>query len=33
MNILLIAGHGDGDCGAVGSGYQEAELTRGLSNS
>ena len=30
MNILLIAGHGDGDCGAVGSGYQEAELTREL---
>lgn len=26
--ILLIAGHGDGDCGAVGCGYQEADLTR-----
>lgn len=28
MKILLIAGHGDGDCGAVGCGYQEADLTR-----
>lgn len=28
MKILLIAGHGDGDCGAVGCGYKEAELTR-----
>jgi len=28
MKILLIAGHGDGDCGAVGNGYQEADLTR-----
>ena len=28
MKILLIAGHGDGDCGAVGCGYREADLTR-----
>ena len=28
MNILLIAGHGQGDSGAVGNGYKEAELTR-----
>ena len=28
MRILLIAGHGDGDVGAVGNGYQEADLTR-----
>lgn len=28
MNILLIAGHGDGDSGAVGSGYKECDLTR-----
>lgn len=28
MKILLIAGHGDGDSGAVGFGYKEAELTR-----
>ena len=28
MNILLIAGHGDGDPGAVGNGYKEADLTR-----
>lgn len=28
MKILLIAGHGDGDSGAVGNGYQEADLTR-----
>lgn len=28
MKILLISGHGDGDCGAVGCGYQEADLTR-----
>lgn len=26
--ILLIAGHGQGDCGAVGCGYEEATLTR-----
>lgn len=28
MRILLIAGHGNGDCGAVGCGYKEADLTR-----
>lgn len=28
MKILLIAGHGEGDSGAVGGGYTEAELTR-----
>lgn len=28
MKILLIAGHGDGDCGAIGNGYYEADLTR-----
>lgn len=28
MNILLIAGHGAGDSGAVGNGYKEADLTR-----
>lgn len=28
MKILLIAGHGAGDCGAIGCGYQEANLTR-----
>lgn len=28
MNILLIAGHGQGDPGACGNGYKEAELTR-----
>lgn len=28
MNILIIAGHGAGDCGAVGNGYKEADLTR-----
>lgn len=30
MKILLIAGHGEGDCGAVGCGFQEAEKTREL---
>lgn len=30
MKILLIAGHGAGDCGAVGQGYKEADLTREL---
>ena len=30
MKILLIAGHGDGDPGAVGFGYKEADLTREL---
>lgn len=28
MEILLIAGHGAGDVGAVGNGYKEADLTR-----
>lgn len=28
MKILLIAGHGEGDPGAVGNGYKEADLTR-----
>ena len=28
MNILIIAGHGAGDSGAVGCGYKEATLTR-----
>ena len=28
MRILLIAGHGDGDPGAIGNGYREADLTR-----
>ncbi|MEG2583832.1 MAG: N-acetylmuramoyl-L-alanine amidase, partial [Oscillospiraceae bacterium] len=28
MKILLIAGHGDGDSGACGFGYREADLTR-----
>lgn len=28
MKILLIAGHGDGDPGATGNGYREADLTR-----
>ena len=28
MKILIIAGHGNGDCGATGSGYYEADLTR-----
>lgn len=32
MRILLIAGHGDGDCGAVGNGYYEADLTREVAN-
>lgn len=30
LKILLLAGHGDGDCGAVGCGYKEADLTREL---
>lgn len=30
MKILLIAGHGQGDPGACGNGYQEATLTREL---
>ncbi len=28
MKILLIAGHGDGDPGAIGNGYKEADLVR-----
>lgn len=28
MKFLLIAGHGNGDSGAVGCGYEEADLTR-----
>ena len=30
MNILLIAGHGAGDPGAIGNGFKEADLTREL---
>lgn len=30
--ILLISGHGQGDCGAVGNGYKEADLTREFVN-
>ena len=30
MRILLIAGHGAGDCGAIGNGYRESDLTREL---
>lgn len=30
MKILLIAGHGAGDPGAIGNGYKEADLTREL---
>lgn len=30
MKILLIAGHGAGDPGAIGNGYHEADLTREL---
>ena len=33
MKILLIAGHGAGDPGAIGNGYKEANLTRELVNS
>lgn len=32
MDILLISGHGAGDCGAQGCGYKEADLTRELVN-
>lgn len=32
MKILLISGHGAGDCGARGCGYKEADLTRELVN-
>ena len=28
MKVLIIAGHGNGDSGACGNGYQEADLTR-----
>lgn len=28
--LFIIPGHGDGDCGAVGNGYQEAERVRAL---
>ncbi|MBQ2662631.1 MAG: N-acetylmuramoyl-L-alanine amidase, partial [Clostridia bacterium] len=28
MKILLIAGHGNGDSGACGNGFREADLTR-----
>ena len=28
--LFVIAGHGAGDCGAVGNGYQEAERVRAL---
>lgn len=31
MKVLLIAGHGQGDSGAVGNGYTEADKTRELS--
>lgn len=31
MKILLIAGHGNGDVGATGNGYEEADLTREFS--
>lgn len=30
MKILVIAGHGAGDCGAVGNGFKEADLAREL---
>lgn len=32
MKILIIAGHGAGDTGAVGCGYEEADLTRKAAN-
>lgn len=32
MKILLISGHGAGDCGAVGNGFKEADLTREVVN-
>lgn len=32
MKILLIAGHGAGDSGALGNGYKECDLTRELVN-
>ena len=30
--LYVIAGHGDGDCGACGNGYQEAERVRALAS-
>lgn len=32
MKILVIAGHGAGDCGAVGNGFREADLARELAD-
>lgn len=32
VKIFVIAGHGAGDCGAVGNGYTEAERVRALAN-
>lgn len=32
MKILLVSGHGAGDCGAVGNGYKEADLTREMTS-
>ena len=32
FKLMLIAGHGQGDSGAVGNGYKEADLTRDLVN-
>ena len=32
FNLLVIAGHGQGDSGAVGNGYKESELNRDLAN-
>lgn len=32
MKILLISGHGAGDCGAIGNGFKEADLTREVVN-
>lgn len=32
MKILVISGHGAGDCGAVGNGFREADLTRELAD-
>lgn len=32
MNIMLIAGHGNGDSGAIGNGFREADLTREVVN-
>lgn len=30
LKMMIISGHGEGDCGAVGCGYKEADLTREL---